>query len=92
MKARSIGTFVQVGGHAVNLALVEEIEILSDSIHLYYRNRKNSTDIPVVLVGDEHVAFLDWWEHQAVATQDVQSPPRLVRPPNTSAWKVTPGE
>ena len=92
MKAHSVGTFVQVGMRAINLALVEEIEILSHSTHLHYRNKGNSTDIPVVLVGDEHVAFLDWWERQAAITQDVQSPPRLVRPLGTSAWRVTPGE
>jgi len=69
MKARSVGTVVQIGNLAINLALVEEIEILENMIGLHFRNKKNSDDLPVTLVGEEYTAFLDWWERQAMRTQ-----------------------
>ena len=63
--ARSIGTFVQIGDVAVNMALVVEINFGEDHIYLYYRSDRDETEIPVTLVGKEKDAFLEWWEFQA---------------------------
>lgn len=69
--ARSVGTFVQVGDVAVNMALVVEINFGEDFIYLYYRPDKDEHEIPVTLVGREKDAFLEWWEFQA-SKVDVQ--------------------
>ena len=94
MITRSVGTFVQIGECAVNMALVTDINFnpLGDKGVCLYFSRKHAGMPPIILKGDARLAFLDWWERQAVITQDAQSPPRLVRPPDTSARKVTPGE
>lgn len=91
MKARSVGTFVQVGMTSYNMALIREVTFTAECVYLYYLPRE-SDETPITLRGDVRLAFLDWWERQAAITQDAQSPQLTSRPPGTSAWKVTPGE
>lgn len=70
MKARSVGTFVQIGDMAINMALVVRINfnpVGPEGIYLHYPSRRGNT--PTVLRGDERVAFLEWWERQAVQTE-----------------------
>jgi len=71
MKARSVGTFVQIGGMIINMARVVEGYIGDCEVTLYYLPRISApTDDleerhPVILKGERREAFLEWWECQA---------------------------
>lgn len=68
MKARSVGTFVQIGDLAINMALVSDVNFspLGDESVCLYFSRKRAGIPPIVLRDDARLAFLDWWERQAV--------------------------
>ena len=66
MRARSVGTYVQIGEAAINMARVAWINfnpLGAESIRLHFSRRRG--DISVTLRDDERLAFLDWWERQA---------------------------
>lgn len=67
MKARSVGTFVQIGGMIINMALIVKGSIDENEVRLYFTPRVDGTkeEYPMILMGDWRLAFLDWWEAQA---------------------------
>jgi len=71
MKARSVGTFVQLGDTIINMALVVEGEIGENEVRLFFTPRidDDEEEYPVMLRGEKRLAFLDWWERQAMRTQ-----------------------
>ena len=71
MIARSVGTFVQVGENdAYNMSLIVQIAFQPEYVCFYYLPNGR---VPVVLKGDERLAFLDWWERRAKITRAAQS-------------------
>ena len=76
MKARSVGTFVQIGNLAINMALVIKIGFsvpgaVPSSVWLYFIPGQHGKPVgkPVVLTGENCAAFLDWWEREATRLQ-----------------------
>jgi len=70
VKARSVGTFVQIGGMIINMARVVEGTITDDEVRLYSTPRDEGLEkeYPAILKGEKYEAFLEWWERQAVLT------------------------
>ena len=70
MKARSVGTFLEIGGLFFNMARVVEGTITDNEVHLYFLPRIDDPgeEFPVILRGEMREAFLDWWENQAELT------------------------
>lgn len=80
MKARSVGTFVQVSESlAINMASVTETTFSLECIYIYQEPRQESEhdDTPIVLRDESRLAFLEWWERQAELTLIAQSPQYL---------------
>ena len=72
MKARSVGTFLEIGGLFFNMARVVEGSISDDEVCLHFLPRLPPDDLgeeyPVLLKGERREAFLEWWERQAALT------------------------
>jgi len=67
MKARSVGTFLEIDGLFFNMARVVEGSISDNAVYLYFLPRIDDLEeeYPVILKGERRVAFLEWWENQA---------------------------
>lgn len=70
MKARSVGTFLEIDGLFFNMARVVEGSISEDEVCLHFLPRVDDLEdeYPVTLRGENREAFLEWWENQAVLT------------------------
>ena len=82
MKARSVGTFLEIDGLFFNMARVVEGSIGDDEVCLHFLPRLPPDDLgeeyPVIFMGERRVAFLEWWERQAELT--TLSPFRMPSP------------
>ena len=82
MKARSVGTFLEIDGLFFNMARVVEGSISDNKVYLHFLPRIDVDDpgeeYPVILSGERREAFLEWWERQAELT--TPSPFRMPSP------------
>ena len=84
MKARSVGTFLEIDGLFFNMARVVEGSISDDEVRLYFSPRfeELEEEYPVILKGKRREAFLEWWESQAALS--ACGPYRIT--PSSSCW------